>query len=70
MAVDIDDTVRGSGAASKTYEVEINGYATTVQLSDADAKARGLLKDEPKKSAPKKATPPNKARSASNKAAG
>ncbi|SLF39520.1 hypothetical protein [Mycobacteroides abscessus] len=26
----------------KQYEVEINGYTTTLQLSDADAERRGL----------------------------
>lgn len=42
----------------KTYEVEVNGIKHTVQLTDEDAKARGL------KAA---AEPSNKARSASNK---
>lgn len=43
----------------KRYDVMINGVKTTLKLSDADAKARGLLKDAPKaKEAP---TPANKA---------
>lgn len=52
----------------KTYDVEINGVKTALQLSDADAKARGLLsepaEDKPEaKSAPEKkaaAAPANK----------
>jgi hypothetical protein len=47
------------------YEVEINGVATTLQLTDADAEARGLKKP-PAKKAPAPAnkagkTPANKA---------
>ena len=45
----------------KHYDVEINGTRTTLLLSDADARARGLEGKE------RKATP-NKARRASNKA--
>lgn len=58
--------------ALKTYDVEINGYATTLRLSEADAKARGLVKSEAPKKEPaaKKATPANKSRAAANKAAG
>ncbi|UYL87769.1 hypothetical protein SEA_ONEDIRECTION_7 [Gordonia phage OneDirection] len=60
--------------ALNTYDVEINGYATTLRLSDADAKERGLLKpDAPKKESAavaKKATPANKSRTVANKAAG
>ena len=50
----------------KNYDVVINGVATTVQLSDEDAKERGLT--EPVKAPAKKATtkaaaaPRNKAR--------
>lgn len=47
--------------ALKEYDVEINGVATTVQLSDEDAKARGLEpKSEPKAvSAPRNKSRPN-----------
>ncbi|OMC01281.1 hypothetical protein A5733_03010 [Mycobacterium sp. NS-7484] len=54
----------------KRYDVEINGVRTTLQLSDADAKARGLIKPaaEEKKAAPTKArTAANKSRTAANK---
>lgn len=44
----------------KDYEVEVNGVKTTLRLSDADAKARGL-------EAKKAAAPTNKSRTASNK---
>lgn len=55
--------------ALNEYEVEINGHKTTVQLSDADAKAQGLLKEPakaPAKAPVKKAAakPANKARGA------
>lgn len=57
----------------KKYEVTVNGWPTTLLLSDEDAKAQGLLKDEPKKAAaPAKkaaAKPANKSRTASNKKA-
>lgn len=46
----------------KRYDVEINGVQTTVQLSDADAKARGLKPAEPKSK-----TPANKAAQPANK---
>jgi hypothetical protein len=61
------------GPAVKKYDVEVNGVTTTLKLSDADAKARGLLKTaakaETKAKAPanKSATPANK--SASSKQA-
>lgn len=52
----------------KKYDVEVNGYPTTLLLSDEDAKAEGLLAEEKpapaKKAAPK---PANKARTAANK---
>lgn len=52
--------------ALKEYDVEINGVATTLQLSDEDAKARGLTaKPEVKAAEPTR----NKARRAPNKAA-
>lgn len=49
----------------REYEIELNGNKTTVQLSDEDAKARGLLglKTEAKQ-AP---APKNKARTAQTK---
>jgi hypothetical protein len=38
-------------AGLKTYEVDVNGTTASLRLSDADAKARGLLKAEPAKPA-------------------
>lgn len=73
MAIDIEnpETPGGNTVGTKNYDVVINGVETTLKLSDADAKARGLLKaEEPKKTAAKKATPANKSRTPSNKAAG
>jgi len=49
-----------SDMALQDYEVEVNGVKTTLRLSDADAKARGL-------EAKKAAAPANKSRAASNK---
>lgn len=46
----------------KRYNVVINGVATTLQLSDADAAARGLLVET------KAETPANKAATPANKA--
>lgn len=52
--------------ALKEYDVEINGVATTLQLSDEDARARGLTaKPESKAAEPAR----NKSRRAPNKAA-
>lgn len=54
----------------KVYEVEINGHTTTVQLSDEDAKARGLTASNVAKARPaanKAATPANKSGAAANK---
>jgi hypothetical protein len=61
----------------KSYDVDVNGFKTSLRLSDADAKARGLLKDKPAKPAVKPpaepavkeaAAPQNKSRtSAPNK---
>lgn len=48
----------------REYEVEINGYTTTLQLSDEDAKARGLTADEPAPAAKESPAPLNKARAA------
>ena len=46
----------------KRYNVIVNGVETTLQLSDFDAKARGLFVEE------KAYTPLNKAKAPSNKA--
>lgn len=61
--------------ALKHYDVEINGYPTTLQLSDEDAKAMGLKSsDESKPSAKakqpanKQATPEDKATAADKRA--
>lgn len=61
-------------AGLKTYEVEVGGFKTSVRLSDADAKARGLtLPAKPAKTADKPATknvpaaPLNKSRDAATK---
>lgn len=48
----------------KDYEVEVNGVKTTLRLSDADAKARGL---DTKTEAKKAEAPANKSRTAQNK---
>jgi hypothetical protein len=53
----------------KKYDVEVNGYRTTLLLSDEDAKAQGLLKSEPKAQAKQAPAPANKARKAPNKKA-
>lgn len=45
----------------KRYNVVINGVETTLQLSDDDAKARGLFVED------KAVTPANKARTPANK---
>lgn len=47
------------------YEVEVNGFPTTLQLSDEDAKAMGLAKAAAKEAK----APANKARGASSKRA-
>lgn len=54
-------TTGQKGPAVKEYEVEINGVATTLQLSDEDAKARGLKPSDEVKSKEAKA-PANKER--------
>lgn len=46
----------------KTYEVEVNGIKHTVQLTDEDAKARGLTVSTKEAGAPA-----NKSRTAKNK---
>lgn len=45
-------------AGLKTYEVEVNGFSTSVRLSDADAKARGLTSTPAAKPAAKAAEAP------------
>ena len=45
-------------AGLKTYTVVVNGFTTSLRLSDADAKARGLLKPATKP-APKTAEAPD-----------
>ena len=56
----------------KPYKVTVYGHETTLLLSDEDAKAQGLLKDQPAKKAASKqaAKPANKSRTAANKAKG
>lgn len=54
----------------KKYDVTINGYDTTLMLSDEDAKREGLLKPEQQTAEAKKAPArANKARKAPNKKA-
>jgi hypothetical protein len=59
-------------SALNLYNVVINGFATTVQLTEADAVARGLTAthraDLPKAAESAPASRPAKARNASNKA--
>jgi hypothetical protein len=58
------------GGPVKKYDVEINGVQTTIQLTDEDAKARGLTAAADQKSSGSKAkTPANKAAAPVNKAA-
>lgn len=65
-------TTKGEAMSLKPYKVTINDFETTLLLSDADARAQGLLRETPaEKAAPAKkaATPANKARKATaNKA--
>lgn len=51
------------GGEVKRYKVTINGMETELQLTDAEAKARGLVSDEPKAAK----APANKSRGAANK---
>lgn len=53
----------------KPYNVTVNGYETTLLLSDEDAKRNGLFKADPPAEAKKAAPPANKARRAPNKKA-
>jgi hypothetical protein len=58
------------GGPVKRYDVEINGVKTTLQLTDEDAKSRGLTKssDDAKPEEAKQAkAPANKSRSAASK---
>jgi len=58
------------GNSMKRYEVEINGIPTTLQLSDEEAKARGLSGGtEEGAKAKARAAVPNKARTAEDKRA-
>ena len=52
------------------YDVEINGTKTTLLLSDADAKARGLTPKAEPTVTTKAKTPANKSRKPVNKASG
>ena len=71
VEVNTPQTPKGNTVALNEYDVEINGVQTRVQLSDEDAKARGLLVEKPEaKPAAKKATPTNKAKAPANKAVG
>lgn len=58
-------SVKQERPAVKRYDVVVNGIQTTLQLSDEDAKARGLLKDS--KTESKAAAPANKSRTPANK---
>lgn len=51
----------------REYEVEIGGLMHTVQLSDDDAKARGLLADKPASVPAKSTKPADKAAAPANK---
>ncbi len=62
-------TTSQEGPAVKNYDLVINGVETTLQLSDADARARGLTpaaEEVPTKQAP---APANKARKPATKRA-
>jgi hypothetical protein len=52
------------------YDVIVNGVATTLLLSAADAAARGLTKTAPKADAKAAPAPANKSRKPANKVAG
>ena len=66
-SVPASGSMKGEAVNLKPYKTTVNGYETTLMLSDADAKAQGLFKETDAKQAPKAA---NKARKASNKAKG
>jgi hypothetical protein len=54
----------------KPYDVTINGYSTTLLLSDEDAKAQGLFKEAERVEAKKAPRAANKARRSPNKTQG
>ena len=57
-------------AELKEYPVKVNGYETVLQLTEKDAKARGLTESAPAAPETKAAkAPANKARAAANKSA-
>lgn len=58
---------KGEAVSLKPYNTTVNGYETTLMLSDEDAKKQGLLKGEPKTDAKQAEKPANKARKAPNK---
>lgn len=62
-------TLLQKGGPVKRYDVEINGVQTTIQLTDADAEARGLKKPAAKADTKAK-EPDNKAATPANKRAG
>ena len=51
----------------QVYTIVIGGIEHTIQLSDEEAKARGLFKEKPATPAKQAPAPANKAREASNK---
>lgn len=59
----------GERVALKKYDVVINGYKTTLQLSDADAAAMGLTPANARSAAVKAKRPANKSRTPANKSA-
>jgi len=62
-------TTPQEGPAVKNYDVVINGVETTLQLSDADAQARGLTPAADEVPTKVAAAPANKSRRASTKRA-
>ena len=63
---DTNPSLRSIGV--KHYDVIVNGFPTTLLLSDADAAARGLTVKADAAPADKAAAPPNKSRTPRNKA--
>jgi hypothetical protein len=63
------DIGSGERVALKKYDVVINGYKTTLQLSDADAAAMGLTPANARSAAVKAKRPANKSRTPANKSA-
>lgn len=60
-------SAENGGSELKSYETEVNGIATTLRLTDADAERRGLKASAPKQK--QKAAPANKAATVSDKRA-